>query len=133
MSGLQGPEKVLHITVDLGNEERSVTLIAHVLDEESRIQRDRELVRLAGEIAFDTLPTASRLRLWMLTTTRQSLKDCPPWLNERLGVHDDLLFAIFEEVDALERDYFRRNMGEGEGDSQRTTFSINTSALPSSP
>ena len=97
MSDLQGPEKALHITVDLGTEERAVTLIAHVLDEEARIKRDRELVKLAGDVSFDDLPTASRLRLWMRVTTKLSLKDCPRWLDERLGMHDELLFEVPDE------------------------------------
>lgn len=133
MSDLQGPEKALHITVNIGAEECSVTLVAHVLDEEARIQRDRDLVKLAGDVPFDDLPTASRLRLWILATTRRSLKDCPPWLDERLGLHDELLFAIYEEVDALERDYFRRDMGESSGDEKRASFSVNARALPRTP
>jgi hypothetical protein len=131
MSDLQGPEKALHISVDLGDEERNVTLIAHVLDEEARIQRGRDLVKAAGDITFDDLPAASRIRLWMLTTVRLSLKDCPAWLNTRMGQHDELLFAIFEEVDALERAYFRRNMGASESNEERATFSISARALPS--
>ena len=133
MSDLQGPEKVLNITVDLGHEEKTVTLIAHILDEEARIQRDRDLVKLAGAVAFDDLPTASRLRLWMLATTRRALRDCPAWLDERLGLHDELLFAVFEEVDALERAYFRRDVGEGEGDEKRASFSVSARALPRAP
>ena len=133
MSDLQGPDKVLHITVDLGDEEKTVTLIAHVLDEEDRIQRDRDLVKLAGAVAFDDLPTASRLRLWMLATTRRALRDCPPWLNERLGLHEELLFAVFEEVDALEREYFRRDMGKSASDTKRAPFSVHAQALPCTP
>ena len=133
MSDLQGPEKALHITVDLGTEERAVTLIAQVLDEEARIKRDRELVKLAGDVSFDDLPTASRLRLWMRVTTKLSLKDCPRWLDERLGMHDELLFAIFEEVDALERTYFRRNLGESSSEEKRASFSVSAKTLPSTP
>ena len=133
MSDLQGPEKALHITVDLGTEERAVTLIAHVSDEEARIKRDRELVKLAGDVSFDDLPTASRLRLWMRVTTKLSLKDCPRWLDERLGMHDELLFAIFEEVDALERAYFRRDLGESSSEEKRASFSVSAKTLPSTP
>lgn len=133
MSDLQGPEKALHITVDLGTEEKTVTLIAQVLDEEARIQRDRELVKMAGEVAFDDLPTASRLRLWMRVTTKLSLRDCPQWLDERLGIHDALLFAIFEEVDALERLYFRRDVGESSSEEKRAPFSVSAKAIPRAP
>ena len=108
---LQGPEKILHIEINLGGVERSAAVVARVLDEEERLERDKALVKLTGDVSYDELPIASRLRIWALCTVRGVLRDRPEWLDEWLGVHDQLLFSVFEEVERLEREYFRSDLG----------------------
>ena len=129
----QGLEKLLHITVNLRGEEKRATLTACVLDEEARLKRSRALVEAAGESTFDELPAASRLRLYMLVTVRLSLLDIPQWLDRWLGMHDDLVFSLYREVDTLERDYFRGFMGESESDAGGPLFRIDARPSPSTP
>jgi hypothetical protein len=132
-NALQGPEKVLKIEVDLGGEQHKAVLIARVLDEEARIQRDRDLVRLAGDVTYDELPVASRLRLWALSTVRRAIVDRPAWFDAWIGRHDELLFSVFAEVDALERGYFRGYVAEGEGEEERVAFRVTASDIPTTP
>jgi hypothetical protein len=130
MKELQGLEKVIHIELTIKGEVKKLSLIAHVLDEEERIQRDRMLVKLAGSVPYDELPLASRLRLWALANVRMSFKDIPAWFNDLLGTQEELLFSIFKEVDALEQSYFCRHLAESENAEGTATFSITTKPLP---
>jgi hypothetical protein len=124
MKVLQGLEKVLHIEVNLKEEIKKVSLVAHVLDEEERIERDRQLVKISGDINFDDLPVASKLRIWSLVTLRLAIKEIPTWLNDLIGKHDELLFSIYKEVDALEQDYFLGYLGKSEATKGATFFQI---------
>lgn len=129
MKVLQGLEKVLHLEVNLKEETKKVSLVAHVLDEEERIERDRQLVKLSGDVNFDDLPVASKLRIWSLVTLRISIKDLPTWLNELIGKHDELLFSIYKEVDALEQDYFLGYLGKSETTKGTTFFQITSKPI----
>ena len=129
----QGPEKVLNIEVTLKGEEKRAVLVARVLDEDERIERDRALVRSSGDIVFDELPIASRLRVWALCTVRATVRDLPSWLNELIGVNDPLLFALFEEVERLERDYFRGFMDASSTEEERPLFQIVSASPPRAP
>ena len=129
----QGPEKILKIDVTLSGVSRSAALVARVLDEEERMGRDRAVVQLAGAVSFDELPIASRLRVWALATVRAGVRDRPLWFDEWIGKHDQLLFAVFEEVERLERDYFRGYVGAGEENESEPTFQITTTTPPRSP
>jgi hypothetical protein len=129
MKVLQGLEKVLHLEVNLKEETKKVSLVAHVLDEEERIERDRQLVKLSGDVNFDDLPVASKLRIWSLVTLRVAIKDLPLWLNDLIGKHDELLFSIYKEVDALEQDYFLRYLGKSEETKGATFFQITSKPI----
>lgn len=129
MKVLQGLEKVLHLEVNLKEETKKVSLVAHVLDEEERIERDRQLVKLSGDVNFDDLPVASKLRIWSLVTLRLAIKDLPTWLNELIGKHDELLFSIYKEVDALEQDYFLGYLGKSEATKGTTFFQITSKPI----
>ena len=125
-------EKVFNIEVEHEGQVKKVSLIARVLDEEERIERDRALVKMASPEMYDNLPVASKVRLWSLVTVRIALKDMPTWLNDLVGKHEELAFALFSEVDALERAYFRRHLEEGTATEERPSFSIITKDVPSS-
>ncbi len=122
-------ERVFNIEVDHEGQIKRVSLIAKVLDEDERLQRDRKLVEMASPEIYDNLPVASKIRLWSLVTVRTSLKDMPNWLNELIGQHEDLTFSLFSEVDALERAYFRRHLETSTEEESRPAFSITTKNL----
>ena len=129
----QGPQKVIRLECELGGISRNATLICTVLDEEAKIQRDRDLVKMAGDVSYDQLPVVSRLRLWALASVRRAITERPIWLDEWIGQHDELLFAIFAEVEAHEREFFRGYVGEGQNAENSPPFRVNSKNIPSSP
>lgn len=116
---LTGLQKVLHISFELQGETLQATLTAEILSFDASLRRDRALVQLAAPERYDDLPAMVKLRLYALATLSQALKDPPEWLNDWIGRYDPLLFAIYEEVSAHERAFFRGHMetgAEGEGE-----------------
>lgn len=113
-------EKVLHISFELQNQQLDATVTTRILTLEQSLRRDRALVQLSAPEKYDDLPAMAKLRIYALATLSQALLDPPAWLDEWIGRYDPLLFAVFEEVSAHERAFFRGHMAEGETEESPT-------------
>ena len=107
-------ERVFHLTYNGGGVERRATFTSRVLDMSARIERDRAAAILAAPARFEDLPTAGQLRIFALATLAHALIEPPAWLDEWLGVDDELLFQLYEGVSAHERAYFLGDMDESQ-------------------
>jgi len=126
-------EAFFNIEVTHGGQVRNVSLLATVLNEDQKMERDRLLVKMAGSTPYDDLPTASKVRLFALATVRTSLKDIPVWFNDLLGRHENLTLSIFSEVDALERRFFQGHLEEGTTEEERPPFQVIVQGRPKAP
>lgn len=125
-----GLERVLNIETELGGQVRRCTVTARVMDLSAKIARDRLAAQLAAPSRFDDLPAAAQLRIWATATLAQAITDAPPWLSEWAGLYDPLLFALFEEVTAHERAFFRGHVAEGAGAAPEPRVEVKRLALP---
>tara|TARA_Y100001938_G_C8010552_1_gene389772 strand:- start:340 stop:783 length:444 start_codon:yes stop_codon:yes gene_type:complete len=107
---ITGLEKILHVTFELQEQTLSCSVVSRILNMESKLKRDRACALLSGEVAYDDLPLSGKLRIWALATLSEALIDPPEWLNEWIGRFDPLLFKVYAEVEAHERDFFRIDM-----------------------
>ncbi len=123
-------EKVLHISFELQDRELNATVTTRILTLEQSLKRDRALVQLSAPEKYDDLPAMVKLRIYALATCAQALLDPPEWLDEWIGRYDPLLFAVFEEVSAHERAFFRSDMGESEGQEDTPRIKIQSFSAP---
>ena len=123
-------EKVLHISFELQDRELSATVTTRILTLEQSLKRDSALVQLSAPEKYDDLPAMVKLRVYALATCAQALLDPPEWLDEWIGRYDPLLFAVFEEVSAHERAFFRSDMGEGETQEETPRIKIQSFSAP---
>ena len=123
-------EKVLHISFELQDRELNATVTTRILTLEQSLKRDRALVQLSAPEKYDDLPAMVKLRIYALATCAQALLDPPEWLDEWIGRYDPLLFAVFEEVSAHERAFFRSDMGEGEDQEDTPRVKIQSFSIP---
>jgi hypothetical protein len=125
-----GLERVLNIETELGGQVRRATVTARVMDMSAKIARDRLAAELAAPSRFDDLPAAAQLRIWATATLAYSLTDAPAWLSEWAGLYDPLLFALFEEVSAHERAFFRGHLEAGADTAKEPRVEIKRLTLP---
>jgi hypothetical protein len=125
-----GLERVLNIEAELGGQVRRATITSRVIDMGAKIARDRLAAELAAPSRFDDLPAAAQLRIWAAATLTYSLTDAPAWVGEWAGLYDPLLFALFEEVTAHERAFFRGHMEEGADTAPEPRLEIKRLSLP---
>ena len=123
-------EKVLHISFELQDRELNATVTSRILTLEQSLKRDRALVQLSAPEKYDDLPAMVKLRIYALATCAQALLDPPEWLDEWIGRYDPLLFAVFEEVSAHERAFFRSDMGESEDQENTPRVKIQSFSVP---
>ncbi len=123
-------EKVLHISFELQDRELNATVTTRILTLEQSLKRDRALVQLSAPEKYDDLPAMVKLRIYALATCAQALLDPPEWLDEWIGRYDPLLFAVFEEVSAHERAFFRSDMGESEDQENTPRVKIQSFSVP---
>ena len=125
-----GLERVLNIEAELGGQVRRATITSRVMDMGAKIARDRLAAELAAPSRFDDLPAAAQLRIWAAATLTYSLTDAPAWVGEWAGLYDPLLFALFEEVSAHERAFFRGHMEAGADTAKDPRVEIKRLTLP---
>jgi len=130
---ITGAEKVLHIQFELQGQTLSASVVSSILSFDQTLKRDRALVQMAAPERYDDLPAMAKLRIYALATLSQALKNPPPWLDEWLGRFDPLLFAVYEEVSAHERAFFRVGMEASEEDEGSTPLVKIRSLTPPTP
>ena len=123
-------EKVLHISFELQDRELTATVPTRILTLEQSLKRDRALVQLSAPEKYDDLPAMVKLRVYALATCAQALLDPPEWLDEWIGRYHPLLFAVFEEVSAHERAFFRSDMASGETQEETPRIKIQSFSAP---
>ena len=130
---ITGIEKILHISFELQGQTLSASVTCSILSLDESLQRDRALVRLSAPEKYDDLPAMSKLKIYALATCAQALKDPPAWLDEWIGRYDPLLFAIYEEVAAHERDFFQGHLeANASEENERSLISIRSLNVPTS-
>lgn len=124
-------ERVIHLTYEAQGKSHKATFTARVLDMSARISRDRALAMLSAPARFDDLPTAARLRIFALATLAHALIDAPAWVEEWIGLDDELLFSLYEEVAAHEAAFFRGDMEKSTDQEERPRVQLR--ALDTAP
>jgi len=111
-------------------EQHQETVTSRILSGDERLEVGRIAAALAAT-RWDTLPPSQQARTWAMAECSVALREPPEWLSRWISEDDALLFGVYEEVQAHERRYFRRDDPAGGADSQEPRVAIDPIDAPS--
>jgi hypothetical protein len=110
----------------------TASVLSRILDGDERIQLNRAAAQLAG-MAWDMMPTGQQARVWALATIALQLRNTPDWLSRWAPQDDTLLFSLFAECQAHDRNFFRTGGGEGKTNAGEARVSVTAIDATSTP
>jgi len=108
-------EITIQYETDDGLEEGIV--ISRIMSAEDRVKFARTQALFAGAIPWASYPPSEQGRFRALATIQVQLHDAPDWLVPAVTEDDDLLYTLANLCEEHEASYFRRDVGQSEGDS----------------
>lgn len=97
---------------------KSWDLRTSAIDGARRSMVQRKRVALAQNVPFEMLAPTDQIRVNCLATVSACIDDIPKDLQGFLLAHDDVLYALFEEVITHNEAYFLAIFGPGEDEEE---------------
>lgn len=88
-------------------------LVSRVMNGHDKTVCDITSAKMAGGRPLDSLPPVSQMRYLALARLGVQLRPCPEWLEKWAAEDDTLLHKVFDQLEAHNLRYFRRDLGTG--------------------
>jgi len=121
---------IVRYTTPADGVEHRESMVMRAPNKEDRHDLAIARARLCFGMPFEAYAPEDQVRIRALAGVAILVEGAAPWLLEAMEEDDDLLFAVFSEVDAHASRYFLGDGGEGEGEASKRRLEVRSEPLP---